>query len=83
MTRDLTFKRGNKIPEVGICRSKCELFSICRKLIDHYSIAGCLRATCSYIKRRAEEVNWEDEVDDKTVTGMREIAKEVRQQDPV
>lgn len=53
-------------------------FQSVEKLLCHYPIAGC-----SYIKRGAEGVNWEDEVDNETVTVMREIVEEERRQDPV
>lgn len=53
---ELTFRRGNKIPEVGEELSRRELFSACGRLVGHYPIVGWLRVACSYVKRRAEGV---------------------------
>lgn len=39
--------------------------------------------TCSYIKRRTDGMNWEEEVDDETVAVMSKIVEEMRRQAPV
>lgn len=53
MTGDLECN-GNEIPGVGRYIIKCELFSICGRLIGHCPIAGWHRTTCSYIKWTAD-----------------------------
>lgn len=80
---ELIFQRGNDIPEVGDMLSRRELFSACGKLVGHYPIAGWLRVACSYVKRRAEGVRWDDNVGQETVEMMKEIVERVRREDPV
>ena len=82
-TGELVFRRGNEIPEVGEELSRRELFSVCGKLVGHYPITGWLQVACSYVKRRAEGVKWEDKVGQETVKMMREIVERVRRDDPV
>ena len=77
----LMFRRGNEIPEIGEI-SRRELFSICGKLLGHYPVAGWLRLACSYVKRRASGVDWEDRVDCKTFKVIQEILVDV-EKDPV
>ena len=48
----LMFRRGIEIPEVTDSLTKWELFSVCRKLVGHYSIVEWLRAACSFIKKQ-------------------------------
>lgn len=82
-TGELVFRRGNEIPEVGEEMSKRELFSACGRLVGHYPIAGWLRVACSYVKRRAEGVRWEDKVKQETVEMMKNIVERVHREDPV
>lgn len=83
MTGELVFRRGNEIPEVGEEMSKRELFSACGRLVGHYPIVGWLRIACSYVKRRAEVVRWEDKVKQETVEMMKDIVERVHREDPV
>lgn len=80
---ELIFRRGNEIPEVGEELSRRELFSACGRLVGHYPIAGWLRVACSYVKRRAEGVRWDDKVGQETVEMMKDIVERVQQEDPV
>ena len=82
-TGDLEFARGNEIPEVHEEMNRRELLSTCGKLVGYYPVAGWLRTTCSYMKRTADGIGWEDRMDGETVVVTREIVKEVRWQDPV
>ena len=79
----LMFRRGNEIPETEGEISRWELFSICGKLLGHYPVAGWLRLACSYVKRRASAVDWEDRVDCKTLKVIQEILVDVEKKDPV
>lgn len=80
---DLMFMRGNELPEVGEELSRRELFSVCGRLVGHYPIAGWLRVACSYIKRRAEGIRWEDKVGLETVKMIRDVLERVNREDPV
>ena len=53
---ELMWKRGNAIPTVDeqVLMTRCELFSICSRIVGHYPVAGWLRIACSYIKRCRE-----------------------------
>ena len=79
----LMFRRGNEIPEIEGEISRQELFSICGKLLGHYPVAGWLWLACSYVKRRASGVDWEDRVDCKTLKVIQEILVDVEKKDPV
>ena len=82
-TEKLMFRRGNEIPEIEGEISRQELFSICGKLLGHYSVAGWLRLAYSYVKRRASGVDWEDRVDCKTLKVIQGILFDVEKKDPV
>lgn len=56
---------------------------MCGRLVGHYPIAGWLRIACSYVKRRAEGVKWEDKVGERSVTMMQDIVERVKKEDPV
>ena len=71
-----------EIPEKGEI-SRRGLFSICGKLLGHYPVVGWLRLACSYVKRRASGVDWEDRVDCKTLKVIEEILVDVEKKDPV
>ena len=77
------FRRGNEIPEIEGEISRRELFSICGKLSGHCPVAGWLRLACSYVKRRASGVDWEDRVDCRTLKVILEILVDVKKKDPV
>lgn len=80
---ELIFQRGNEIPEVGEELSRRELFSVCGRLVGHYPIAGWLRVACSYVKRRAEGVRWDDKVGQETMEMIKDVVERVRREDPV
>ena len=80
---ELVFGRGNEIPQITADMSRRELFSISGKLLGHYPIARWLRPACSYVKRRASGINWDDRVDEGTVSVIQEILAEVKRNDPV
>lgn len=82
-TGELVFRRANEVPAVREDLSRRELFSVCGKLVGHYPVAGWLRVACSYVKRRAEGVRWEDKVGKETVEMMQDIVRRVRHEDPV
>ena len=50
--------------EIKEGKSKREIFLVCGKLVEHYSIAGWLRTVYSYIKRKASGISRESKVDD-------------------
>lgn len=80
---ELMMSRANKIPHPTDRITKRELFSICGKLTGHYPIAGWLRISCSYMKRRASVVGWEDAVDDEVEGMLRDVLVRVGNEDPV
>ena len=80
---ELVFKRGNEIPEEAKEQmSRKELFSLCGKLIEHYPVAGLLRAACSYGKRRASGTSWDHYVGDDAHKVVQEVLAEVSANDP-
>ncbi|XP_036361043.1 uncharacterized protein LOC118764383 [Octopus sinensis] len=79
----LVFRRGNEIPELGASMNRRELFTVCGKLVGRYPIAGWLRTACSFIKRQAEGVKWNDRVGEKTTDMIQEVLVRVRAEDQV
>ena len=79
----LMFSRANEIPDVSDRMTRRELFSVCGKLIGHYPRVGWLRVACSYAKRHAGGVRWEDDVGDAARVRIKEMVEEVRKNDPV
>ena len=49
----------------------------------HHPIARGLWPACCYMKRRSSGIDWEEEVDEKTVAVMQEILAEVKNEAPV
>lgn len=82
---ELMFSRSNDIPSPDDIThlTKRELFSICGKLVGHYPIVGWLRVSCSFIKRRSGDINWEDGVSENVCTMVREVLRRVKSDDPV
>lgn len=80
---ELSFGRGNELPDVSRCLTRRELFSVCGKLVGHYPIAGWLRVACSYIKRKAEGTRWDDYVGERAMVMMGEVMERVKKEDPV
>ena len=54
--------RDSELPAFSENVTKRELFSVCGKLTRHYSTAGWLRIACSFIKRTANGVIWDQEI---------------------
>ena len=80
---ELTFSRGNELPEITDDLTRRELFSACGKLVGHYPVAGWLRVACSYVKRRASGTRWDDPVGDEAIAMIREVLGRVKCEDPV
>ena len=53
------------------------------QIVGHYPVAGWLRLACSYVKRRASGVDWEDKVDCKTLEVIQEILVDEEKKDSV
>lgn len=80
---ELMFRRGNEVPVLPANLTRRELFSVCGKLVGHYPIAGWLRVACSFIKRIAAGVRWDDHVGEPAMKMIREVVERVRMGDPV
>ena len=79
----LEFRRGNELPEVEERMTRRQLFSLCGRLVGHYPVAGWLRVSCSYVKRRAEGVRWDDYIGDRALSMIKEVMQAVKVEDPV
>ena len=80
---ELVIKRGYEIPQVTEDMSRWELFLVIGKLLKHYPVAGWQRPACSYVKRRASGIDWDDKVDEETVVMIKEILGKVLRENPV
>ena len=79
----LEFTRGNEVPEIPDTLTRRELFSICGKMVGHYPVAGWLRVACSYIKREALGVSWDEDVGDRARNLLHETRARIKTEDPV
>ena len=79
----LMFSRGNELPVVSGTFTRRESFSEWGKLEGHYPIAGWLRLACSFIKRQAEGLKWDDGVGEIAMNMIGEVVEKVRRDDPV
>jgi transposase InsO family protein len=75
--------RDGDIPVLPDAPTKRELFSICGKLTGHYPVAGWLRPACSFLKRQANDVGWDEEIPQRVRTLAGEMLDRISQQDPV
>lgn len=80
---ELVFSRGNILPVLPKSLTRRELFSVCGKLVGHYPVAGWLRVACSYIKRKAEGISWNDNVGEYAMSMIKEVMDQVKSADPV
>ena len=67
--------RGNELPDVSEQEqmTRCELFSMCGKLVGHYPVAGWLSVACSFMKQHSEGIAWEDKIGDKVRGWVQEV----------
>ena len=81
----LLWSRGNELPDVSEQEqmTRHELFSMCGKLVGHYSVAGWLRVACSFMKRHSEGIAWEDKLGDKVRGWVQEVIQRLKADDPV
>ena len=80
---EVLFSRGNDIPTIPQRLTRRELFSVCGKLVGHYPVAGWLRVACSFIKRVAAGICWEDWVGESATKMIQEVVDRVKKEDPV
>ena len=52
----LRWKRGSQIPEIPDGLTHRHVFSLCRKLVDHFPVCGWLRVAVAFIKHLATAV---------------------------
>lgn len=79
----LRWSRDGDIPELDKDMTKRELFSLCGKMIGHYPVAGWLRVACSYVKRLANEVDWDKKISDSNQRIVGDMIDMVNRDDPV
>ena len=75
--------RDGELPVLPEVMTKRELFSVCGKLVGHYPIAGWLRTACSFIKRTANDVTWDEKIPEYSKELIREVVVRVFEDDPV
>ena len=79
----LMWRRDGGLPALAQTATKRELFSFFGKLIGHYPVAGWLRTACSYVKRQANVVSWDEEIPDNVRTLAEDMLQRVAENDPV
>jgi len=79
----LVWRRDNSVGDFGDVRTKRDLFSLCGKLIGHYPIGGWLRPASSFVKRLANNVDWDSEINGHCKAVLGEIQTKMKLSDPV
>ena len=81
------WKRDNSevLRDIGVQMefTKRQVFSYCGKLLGHYPVCNWLRPCCSYIKRKINDLGWEDSVNTEIVEQMHDLARIAERNDPV
>jgi ribonuclease HI len=80
---ELMWSRDNLLREFHNSLTKREVFSLCGQLTGHFPVARWLRPACSYIKRCVNDIKWNEKVDKKTVSMIKEVMVQVQESDPV
>ena len=75
--------RDGEIPVLSERVTKRELFSVCGKLVGHYPIAGWLRTACSFVKRLANDVEWDANIPSFAEQVIYEVLQKLVKEDPV
>ena len=79
----LHWSRDNLLSPIDSTLTKRQLFSWTGQLVGHYPVAGWLRPACSYIKRSANSVQWDELVEKSTMKMVDDIQLQLREKDPV
>lgn len=77
------WSRGNNLVDLPSTITRRELFSICGQLVGHYPMAGWLRVSCGFIKRKSEGSHWDDDIGVQAYKMLHEMVEKVKQNDPV
>ena len=77
------WERDGFVDEVAENLTKGELFSLSGKLVGHYPVVGWSRPACSFEKRMAEGVGWDDMIPPEADAVAREMVSRVMDSDPV
>ena len=75
--------RGRTVPEIVGRLTKKGVFSLCGQLISHYPIAGWLRVSANFIKRKCNRYRWQESVSEDIRTMLEDTIQRVRNDDPV
>lgn len=76
----------NKVPTMPHILTRHSVFSLCTKLVGHFSVGEWLRVAAVFIKGRAAAITigWDNKVDDAPLTTMiKEVLARVYQENPV
>ena len=82
----LCMSRGTPLADIDLGEkglTKQELFSLCGRLVGHYSVAGWLSIDCSFLKHLGSGGPWDSSVEESVIKLMRELLKRARLEDPV
>lgn len=62
----LRWTRARAIPNTHNVMTRRNVFSLCRKLVEHLPVCGWQRVSTGFVKRRANAIRkgWDDHVDD-------------------
>ena len=77
------WRRDNVIDDVESVRTRRQLFSWCGQLAGHYPVVGWLRPACSYLKRAANDSEWDEPITDVVLSMVADVDASVRERDPV
>lgn len=83
LDRRLWWTRDNKVDSPSLVMTRRQLFSWCGQLLGHFPVANWLRPACSYIKRVASSVKWDETVEEHVVKMVQDVQERLKSQDPV
>ena len=79
---DFEWRRGNAVDPPNDALTRRQLFSLCGQLTGHYPVAGWLRPCCSFVKRTSGDLKWDEIVDVRTMSMIKEVYEKVSINDP-
>ena len=82
----LHMSRGTPLVDIGLNMTgltKRRLFSLCSRLVGHYSVARWLCIHCSFLKRLRSNGSWDSPVEESVIKLMRELLRRTCLEDPV
>jgi len=80
---ELLWNRDNVLRSFTDIETKRQLFSLCGQLVGHFPVASWLRPACSFIKRKTNDLKWDEKFGNGVKNLLIDIEKRLESADPV